>query len=149
VKALDELMAGRPLDQPILNVPPLGVVERESTATFAIEDKEVAHAVEFIRAHAGEPINVCNVVDRAGISRVTLERRFRQITRLSLHAYLVQQRIRLVQERLLQTPPPSLQTIALQSGFPDRRRLNQVFRHATGKSPAAWRQANLAGAKTF
>jgi len=149
VKALDELMAGRSLDQPILNVPPLGVVERESTATFAIEDREVAHAVEFIRAHAGEPINVCNVVDRAGISRVTLERRFRQFTRLSLHAYLVQHRVRLVQERLLQTPPPSLQTIALQCGFPDRRRLNQVFRHLTGKSPAAWRQANLTGAKTF
>jgi AraC-like DNA-binding protein len=32
-----------------------------------------------------------------------------------------------------------LQSIAKQSGLPDRRRLNQVFRRATGKTPAVWR----------
>ena len=123
-----------------MTVPPLGVVERVSTATMAIEDREVAHAVEFIRAHGFEPINISDVLARVNISRVTLERRFRQVTGETPHAYLIQQRIRRAQELLMQDPAPSLQEVGRQCGLLDRRRLNQVFRQATGVSPTAWRE---------
>jgi LacI family transcriptional regulator len=148
IACLDGLMADQQPRESIITVPPLGVMERASTATFAIEDREVAHAVEFIRAHASEPINVASVVERVQIARVTLERRFRHVTGQTLHDYLVQQRVRRAQELLLQNPALSLQAIARQSGFPDRRRLNQVFQHVTGKSPAVWRKtaAQRAGA---
>ena len=140
IACLDGLMADQQPRESIITVPPLGVMERASTATFAIEDREVAHAVEFIRAHAAEPINVASVVERVRIARVTLERRFRQVTGQTLHDYLVQQRVRRAQELLVQKPALSLQSIARQSGFPDRRRLNQVFHHVTGKAPAVWRK---------
>ena len=133
-------MSGKRLENFIVTVPPLGIAERASTATMAIEDREVAHAVEFIRAHGFEPINISDVLTRVKISRVTLERRFRQIIGETPHEYLIQHRVRRAQELLLQNPPPSLQAIAKQSGLPDRRRLNQVFRRATGKTPAAWRE---------
>jgi len=139
VACLDDLMSGKRLNEFTVNVPPLGVVERASTATMAIEDREVAHAVEFIRAHGYEPINVSDVLSRVNISRVTLERRFRAVTGQTPHAYLILHRVRRAQELLLQNPTPSLQVVSKQCGLPDRRRLNQVFRRATGKSPAAWR----------
>ena len=139
VACLDDLMSGKSLSQFVVTVPPEGVVERASTATLAIEDRQVAHAVEFIRAHGYEPINISDVLSRVNISRVTLERRFRQVTGATPHTYLIQQRVRRAQELLLQNPPPSLQVVAQKSGLPDRRRLNQVFRRVTGKSPAAWR----------
>lgn len=143
VACLDDLMSGKRLENFTVTVPPLGVAERASTATMAIEDREVAHAVEFIRAHGFEPINISDVLTRVNISRVTLERRFRQIIGESPHEYLIQQRVRRAQELLLQDPALSLQAIAKQSGLPDRRRLNQVFRRVTGKAPAGWREAAL------
>jgi transcriptional regulator GlxA family with amidase domain len=39
-------------------------------------------------------------------------------------------------------PPLSLEVISRRCGIPDRRRLNRIFRHATGKSPAAFRRAH-------
>jgi LacI family transcriptional regulator len=139
VACLDDLMSGKRLEKFTVTVPPIGIAERASTATMAIEDREVAHAVEFIRAHGFEPINISDVLTRVKISRVTLERRFRQVIGETPHEYLIQQRVRRAQELLQQDPPPSLQSIAKQSGLPDRRRLNQVFRRVTGKSPAVWR----------
>jgi LacI family transcriptional regulator len=143
VACLDDLMSGKRLENFTVTVPPLGVAERASTATMAIEDREVAHAVEFIRAHGFEPINISDVLSRVNISRVTLERRFRQVVGDTPHEYLIQHRVRRAQELLLQEPPPSLQAIAKQSGLPDRRRLNQVFRRVTGKTPADWRERAL------
>ncbi len=142
VACLDDLMSGKRLENFTVTVPPLGVVERVSTATMAIEDREVAHAVEFIRAHGFEPINISDVLARVNISRVTLERRFRQVTGETPHAYLIQQRVRRAQELLLQDPAPSLQEVGRQCGLLDRRRLNQVFRQATGVSPTTWRERN-------
>ena len=146
IETLEHLMIRKTGERPLVNVPPLGVVERESTATMAIEDREVAHAVEFIRAHAGEGINVGDIATRAGVSRVTLERHFRQVMGHTLHHYLIRHRIRRAQELLLAEPPPPLQRIARQCGFPDRRRLNQVFRSVVGKSPAAWQLQQRLGA---
>ncbi len=139
VACLDDLMSGKRLEKFTITVPPLGMIERASTATMAIEDREVAHAVEFIRAHGYEPINISDVLARVKISRVTLERRFRAVTGETPHVYLIRHRIRRAQELLLQNPPPSLQVVARQAGLADRRRLNQVFRSVIGKPPAVWR----------
>jgi LacI family transcriptional regulator len=138
---LDDLMAGKPANDLMIDVPPLPVAERASTATMAIDDREVAHAVEFIRAHAFEPINVADASAKVNISRVTLERRFRQVMKQTPHDYLIQQRVTRAKELLLAEPPPSLQSIAKQCGLADRRRLNQIFKSATGKSPGTWQRA--------
>jgi LacI family transcriptional regulator len=142
VGCLDVLMADRQPRETMINVPPLGVVERASTATMAIEDREVAHAVEFIRAHGFEPINVADVSGRVQVSRVTLERRFRQVMGVTMHDYLSERRVRRAKELLLEDPSLSLQMIAQQCGMSDRRRLNQVFISAVGKTPAAWQIEN-------
>jgi LacI family transcriptional regulator len=140
VGCLEVLMTDKQPRETLINVPPLGVSERESTATMAIEDREVAHAVEFIRAHGFEPINVSDVCGRVQVARVTLERRFRHIMGQTMHDYLTQLRVRRGKELLLQEPPLSLQAIAVQCGLADRRRLNQVFLSVLGKTPAAWRE---------
>jgi transcriptional regulator GlxA family with amidase domain len=117
------------------------VIERGSTATMAIADREVAHAVEFIRAHGSEPVNVGSIIERAGVSRGTLERRFKQSMGQTPHEYLVQQRVRRAQEFLMAMPDASLEAIAKQCGFRDRPELNRVFRRVTRMSPSAWRES--------
>lgn len=139
VSCLDVLMTDKQPRDTMISVPPLGVVERASTATMAIEDHEVAHAVEFIRAHGFEPINVADVSGRVQVSRVTLERRFRHVMGVTMHEYLTELRVRRAKELLKSDEPPSLQAIAQQCGLADRRRLNQVFISVVGKTPADWR----------
>lgn len=141
VEKLEQMMSGRRLAEKLVEVPPLGVFERASTATLTIADRDVAHALEFIRANRGEPINVATVVDRVGISRATLDRRFRDEIGQTPHDYLIQQRIRLAQDLLLATPAPTLKHISTASGFSNRRRLNMVFKQVTGLLPAQWRNA--------
>ena len=141
IKCLEQQLAGKAVSAVPIVVPPLGVIERASTATMALEDREVAHAVEYIRAHGCEPINVAGIAAQASVCRATLERRFSQVMRLTLHDYLIQQRILRAQELLTVRPPLSLEAISRQCGIPDRRRLNRIFHHATGKSPAAFRKA--------
>jgi len=141
IKCLEDQLAGKKMGAEAVVVPPLGVIERASTATMAIEDREVAHAVEVIRARSCEPINVAAIAENVSVCRATLERRFLQIMGMTLHQYLIQQRIQRAQELLAIDPPLSLQAISRQSGIPDRRRLNRIFRRVTGKSPAAFRRA--------
>jgi LacI family transcriptional regulator len=141
VANLEQMMAGgRPAER-LIEVPPLGVFERASTATLAITDRSVARALEFIRAHRGEPINVATVVEKVGISRATLDRRFRDELGQTPHEYLIQQRIRLAQDLLLAKPAPALSKISIACGFTNRRRLNMVFKQVTGLLPAQWRNA--------
>jgi LacI family transcriptional regulator len=142
VACLDLLMADKHPRETLISVPPLGVFERESTLTMAIEDREVAHAVEFIRSHAFEPINVADVSDRVRVARVTLERRFRLVMGVTLHEYLTQIRVRRAKNLLREKPVRSLQEIAKQCGLKDRRRLNQVFLSNTGISTVAWQAGN-------
>jgi LacI family transcriptional regulator len=140
IGCLDVLMTDKQPRDTLISVPPLGVVERASTATMAIEDREVAHAVEFIRGHGFEPINVADVSSRVQVARVTLERRFRQVMGVTMHEYLTALRVRRAKELLRGDSPQSLQAIAQQCGLADRRRLNQVFISVTGKTPIDWQQ---------
>ena len=142
VSCLDVLMSDKQSRDTMISVPPLGIAERSSTATMAIEDREVAHAVEFIRGHGFEPINVSDVSGRVQVARVTLERRFRHVMGVTMHEYLTGLRVRRAKELLCGDSPPSLQAIAQQCGLADRRRLNQVFISVAGKTPAAWQQGN-------
>jgi LacI family transcriptional regulator len=141
VENLEQLMSGRRMPAGLIEVPSLGVVERASTATLAIQDRTIARALEFICAHAGEPINIAMVADKVGISRAILDRRFHEEIGLTPHDYLVQLRIQLAQEMLLAEPRHSLKRISKTVGFTDRRRLNLVFKQATGVLPTAWRDS--------
>ncbi len=138
VSCLDHLMESRKPRESIISVPPLGVVERASTATMAIDDYEVAHALEFIRAHAFEPINIADVSERVRVSRATLERRFRKVIGMTLHDCLTEQRFKKAKELLLENPSETLQSIALKCGLSDRRQLNKLFFSEMAMSPVAW-----------
>jgi LacI family transcriptional regulator, galactose operon repressor len=140
IKCLEARMAGERVSAAPILVPPLGVVERTSTATMAIEDREVAHAVELIRAHGCEPGNIANIAERVSVCRATLERRFKQTMGLTPYEYLLQQRIQRAKELLAANPPLSLQAISRQCGIPDRRRLNRIFVRVTGKLPTTFRR---------
>jgi LacI family transcriptional regulator len=139
-KFLDRLMSGEANAAQTIIVPSGGVVALGSTDTVAVEDREVAHAVEFIRAHIAEPINIKDVAQHFSIARRTLERRFRAAMGISLHDFQTRERIERAQDLLRATPPLTLSEVARRCGFTSAARLNLVFHRVTGNMPANWRQ---------
>ena len=138
-KFLDRLMSSEANAARTIIVPTGAVVALGSTDTVAVEDREVAHAIEFIREHISEPINIKDVAQHFSIARRTLERRFRTAMKISLHDFQTQERIARAEDLLRAKPPLTLAEVARRCGFVSATRLNLVFRRVKGTSPTEWR----------
>lgn len=75
---------------------------------------------------------------RAGMSRRTFTRRFRQITGTSVNPWLAHQRVTQAQ-RMLETSDASIEQIALQTGFGSALSLRQHFTRELRTSPSEYR----------
>jgi LacI family transcriptional regulator len=142
---LDRLMSGETSEVKTIVVPSGGVVPLESTDTVAVDDREVAHAVEFIRAHIAEPVNIKDLSRHFSIARRTIERRFRAAMGISLHDFQVRERIERAQDLLRAQPPLAIAEVARRCGFSSAARLNLVFRNREGTMPAEWRARPACG----
>lgn len=137
---LERLMSGKTREVKITAVPTRGIVLLGSTDTVAVDDRAAARAVEFIRVHISEPINIKDVAQNFDIARRTLERRFRTALGISLHEFLTRERIERAQDLLRTIPPLTLSEVARRCGFTNAHRLNLVFLRIIGITPAVWRK---------
>jgi LacI family transcriptional regulator len=137
---LDRLMAGRNLPKQDLLIEPLGVVTRQSSDVFAMEDTLVARAVRFIRDHACEGITVADVLREARCSRSVLERRFRQQLGRSPQAEIRAVVLDRVKQLLLDTDW-TLPRIAAAVGIEHGEYLSVLFKRRTGQTPGEFRRA--------
>lgn len=138
---LDRRMQGENLTveaAPIF-VQPLGVAERKSTETMAVEDSMVATALAFIRERGSEGINVQNVLDYLGISRCNLQARFRKSLDRTIHGVISTTRIEAIQT-LLRSTDLSLEQIAERTGFRHLEYLHRFFKRETGKTLIGYRK---------
>jgi LacI family transcriptional regulator len=136
---LDRLMQGRkPPDKPI-EVPPIGIVERESTNILAVDDLEVASALRFIFQNFRASIGVNDVADRSGISLRRLQTRFQQKMGRTILDVLNGRRVEHAQKLLAQSKQ-KIRQVAADSGFGDVTRFIRAFRRYTGESPRQYRR---------
>jgi LacI family transcriptional regulator len=140
---LDRMMDGEKAEQLKYVVQPEGIVARRSSDALAIDDAEVSAALAFIRDHACDPVLVCDVVDAVGISRSTLEFRFKSIVGRTIHTEILRNQIEHARHLIATTDLP-LKQIAVLAGFAHINYLTTVFREQTGWTPAEYRkQAKL------
>jgi LacI family transcriptional regulator len=142
-RLLDRIMAGENVPKEPLFLPPLRVVARQSTDTMAITDKMVVDALQFIRRHATENINVYTVVLETASGRRDLERRFRKTLGRSILDEIRAMRVERAKELLLNTHL-AMPAVAKRAGFSNAQRLAIVFRRTTGISPTTYRRQVLA-----
>jgi LacI family transcriptional regulator len=135
---LDRLMSGRQKEQERIVVEPLQVVTRRSTDVVALEDAEVAHALQYIHENAGRPIQVKEIVDTLGISRRTLEIRFRRALGKSMNERIQQAHLERAKRLLLETDLP-LPKVAEAAGYNSTSYLAVVFHKAFAMTPARFR----------
>jgi LacI family transcriptional regulator len=136
---LDEIINGRRLSTPHVRIKPRGVVVRQSTDVLAISDAAVARAMHFIRLHACDGIGVENVVEQAGLSRRTLERRFLKALGRSPSDEIARVRLRHIKE-LLHTTDFSLSKIAALAGFRYVESMHYFFKENAGQTPGQYRR---------
>jgi LacI family transcriptional regulator len=136
---LDKLMRGMPVPTQPKEIDPLGVAQRESTDVIAIDDKEVARAIRFIRENAVKGIGVEDVLMIVPISRTLLERRFQKFLGRSPYEEILRLRIERVKELLANTDLP-IAEIADRVGFSGVEYLSAMFKKKLGVSPRAFRR---------
>ena len=137
---LDRMMQGHTWpDQPTL-ISPAGVVARQSTDITAVEDPQLAAALNFIRHHASEGITVDDVTRSLDVSRATLERRFTKHLGRTPKAEIFRVRMEHV-ERLISQTDYTLADIAQRTGFATPSHLSIAFKRFTGQSPASYRMS--------
>jgi LacI family transcriptional regulator len=137
---LDRMMDGEKvaIDQPLLTKP-LGIQIRASTDILAIEDREIASALRYIRLHANENIRVTDILKEIPLSRRVFEARFRKALGRTPHDEIQRIRIQRVKE-LLQSTDLSIGQIALRTGFEHAEYLAAAFKREAKLSPSEYRR---------
>jgi LacI family transcriptional regulator len=120
-------------------IEPLGVVTRRSSDALAIEDRNVAMALSFIRAKAGQGITVNDVLRYAFTSRSQLEKKFRRHLGRSPQAEIRRLQVARIRQLLFETDFP-LKKIAEMTGFEHVEYMCVVFKRLTGDSPGVYRK---------
>jgi len=136
---LREMLAGRwprVLDQ---RVEPIGVVTRHSTDVLAVDDRNVAAALSFIRENACQGITVGQVLQHAHASRSQMERKFRHHIGRSPQAEIRRVQLKKIRQLLMETDFP-LKRIAELTGFEHMEYMCVLFKRMTGSSPGIYRE---------
>lgn len=119
-------------------LPPQGLIVRESTDFYAVDDELVARAQQFIAANSHRAINCDEVARALNVHTRTLQRRFRQVVDWPIADEIRRVRIERAKRELDQSNR-SLAEIARDVGFADRMRLYEVFLREVGVTPSEYR----------
>lgn len=135
---LDAILDGEPAPEETVLVPPRGMRPRLSSETSAIDDPTVSLAVQLIRDRACEPLQMRDLLQALGVSRSTLERRFRELLGRSPAAQIDHMRMRRAQTLLLETDY-KLSRVAKATGYQSAAQFVNAFKRSFGVTPGAFR----------
>ncbi|QDV45747.1 Xylose operon regulatory protein [Stieleria neptunia] len=143
---LDQMMRGQTPDKLHVQIAPLGIAERLSTDVMAIDDEDVAAAIQMIRFRACEGLTVSDILAEVPIARSSLERRFRQYLGRSPQAEIRRVQIKRACQ-LLRDTELSLVKISRLTGFKHAEYFSVVFKREVKQTPGRYRDASRAKAR--
>lgn len=138
---LSQLMRGHAPGERKQQILPLGVATRQSTDVVAIDDRDIATALHYIREHACLGITVDQVVRNSSVSRSTLERQLRKTLGRSPQEEIRHVQIKRVRELLMNTDL-SAERIAGMCGFEHPEYLHVVFKRISGMTIGEFRRGS-------
>lgn len=136
---LHQMMQGKKVPNKITYLPPLGIMERLSTDTLAVEDPKLVQVVEYIHQNAFEPITMGHILHAVPMARRSLERRFMQVFGRSPLEEIRRLRIDKARRLLAETDLP-MQNIAEACGYATYNYLTHVFKQVTHMTPRDYRK---------
>jgi len=136
---LDALMSGKKPDDLTVRLGPLHIVSRQSTDVQAVEDRQVAAAMSFIRNNIARPIQVSDAVNQTHLSRNILAKRFKKALGRTMQQEIKSLRTERIAQLLVTTNTP-ISRIASVMGFADSNHLSRYFRESKKMTPLAYRR---------
>ncbi|MDZ8117616.1 AraC family transcriptional regulator [Pontiella agarivorans] len=136
---MHRMLQGKKVPAETIYLPPLGVVDRLSTDTLAVDDPKLVKVVNFIKDHAFESITMADILKEVPMARRSLERRFMQMFGRSPIDEIRRLRINKARQLLAETDLP-MQDIAEACGFATYNYLTHVFKQVTGSTPRDYRK---------
>jgi LacI family transcriptional regulator len=136
---LDMYMNGHAGLKKKIVIDPTNIAERQSTDILAIEDRDVARAMAFIRSNSDRIIQAEDVADYVGLSLRVLQKRFHKVKGRSLREEF--KRVRLAEiTKLLRETRLTVSQIALSLGYSNDHNLARFFSKEEGISPSEYRK---------
>ena len=119
----------------------LNVIACSANASVTFSGDALRPLIDDMREQPWRKWPIDELTRRTGLSPSTLRTRFKALTGLSPHGYLVSCRIQRAKEELARGGA-SITDVALSLGFASARHFSTAFKLATGLSPRQWTQAN-------
>lgn len=135
---LDRMIRGEAPPDRVL-MPAHGIAVRRSTDVLAIDNRDAAEAIRFVREHACEGISIDDMTQHASVSRSTLERWFEKYLGRSPTLEILRVQVQRVQE-LLRTTNLTLSEIARLAGFTHVESMQRIFKRTVGQTPGQYRR---------
>ena len=137
-RLLLKMIRGAKLPKLPLLFPPIGVKTRQSTDLVAIPDEDIAQALRIIRQNTKDGVTINDVVDQVGLSRRTLERKFKKYYSRTIGEEIIHQRLAAAKELLRATDMP-IGNICMNLGFCSHSYFVHLFRERIGVTPTEYR----------
>ena len=138
-RLLDRILSGRRAAQRTVFLPPIRVVTRHSTSTFAVDEPIITAALHYIHNHVAEPLRVSTIAAELVVRRRVLERKFRELLGRSVLTEIHRARIEHLKE-LLASTDLRMSEVAEQSGFSTPQQMATLFRKVTALAPGQFRR---------
>lgn len=136
---LHRLMKDEELPDEHLLIPPVHVVQRESTDAWAIDDELVLRALRIIHREACKGLTVDTLAATLNVTRRTLERHFHQVLKRTLKEEILRVQINRAEKLLLGTNL-TLGAIAKRVGFCNASYLNTAFQRVSQITAGQYRK---------
>lgn len=131
---------------PHILLPPQGIVIRESTDFYAVDDETLAAALHFIAEKSHQPIGPGDVARAVRLEPRTLRRRFAKVLGRTIVSEICRARLERAKRELVQSDR-SLNAVARDVGFGTRRQMREVFCRELGVTPREYRKRRKGNAK--
>jgi LacI family transcriptional regulator, galactose operon repressor len=140
---LNRMMNGEEIPPIDIVVAPDRIVERSSTRTLAINNKDLEAAVDYIHNNIEHSFSVETLCQTLRKSRRWLEYVFQQELSTTPHQFISKARTAHAKKLLTDPKRYKLKQVALMSGFSTSKQLNIVFERITGITPREYREKAL------
>lgn len=137
-KLMADRMEGKCLERQRISVSPLFIKTRQSSDCIAIDDRDFADIIKYIRESATSGLTVQEVVDYSNLSHATLRRLFHKWLGRTIEQEIRHLRIEKARQLLHETEC-SIATVAKKSGFNSSEYFCFVFRQTVGMTPHEFR----------
>lgn len=138
---LDDMMAGVETPTDLRLIEPLRVVTRQSSDLVSVADPLVARGLQLIRDRAHDGLRVSDVEKHVGLSRRSLDHRFRRAIGHTVHAEINRVRMERLADLLVRTEW-TLPHLAERLSFSHSEYMGVAFKKFSGMSPGEYRRAN-------